>query len=63
MPVLTVAEDMSAIFTAATSVLTWLLSAAGSVYDFIISNPLALIFVGISLGFVAFNVIRRVIGR
>lgn len=63
MPVLTVAEDMSAIFTAATSVLTWLLGAATSVYDFIIANPLILIFVGISLGFVAFNVIKRVIGR
>lgn len=61
--VMTIAEDMQAIFTAATSGLTWLLSAAGSIYDFLIANPLALIYIAISLSFVGFNVLRRVIHR
>lgn len=61
--VITVAEDMTAITTAATSVLTWLLSAASSIYDFLIANPLALLYIGISLAFVGFNVLRRVIHR
>lgn len=60
---LTVAEDMTAITEAATSVLTWLLSAAQSIYTFIIGNPLALLYIGISLAFVGFNVLRRVIHR
>ena len=60
---LTVAEDMSAITSAATSCLTWLLSAASSIYDFLIANPLALIYIGISLAFVGFNILRRVIHR
>ncbi len=61
--VLTVAEDMSAITSAATSVLTWLISAATSIYEFLIANPLALIYIGISLAFVGFNVLSRVIHR
>lgn len=60
---LTVAEDMSAITTAATSVLTWLISAATTIYEFLISNPLALLYIGISLAFVGFSVLRRVIHR
>lgn len=60
---LTVAEDMTAITTAATSVLTWLISAATTIYEFLISNPLALLYIGISLAFVGFSVLRRVIHR
>ena len=60
---LTVAEDMSAITEAATSVLTWLISAAQTIYEFLISNPLALLYIGISLAFVGFSVLRRVIHR
>lgn len=60
---MTVAEDMSAITSAATSVLTWLISAATSIYEFLISNPLALLYIGISLAFVGFSVLRRVIHR
>lgn len=60
---LTVAEDMTAITEAATSVLTWLISAAQTIYEFLISNPLALLYIGISLAFVGFSVLRRVIHR
>jgi len=60
---LTVAEDMTAITEAATSVLTWLISAATTIYEFLISNPLALLYIGISLAFVGFSVLRRVIHR
>lgn len=59
----TVAADMSAITEAATSVLTWLISAAQTIYEFLISNPLALLYIGISLAFVGFSVLRRVIHR
>ena len=60
---LTVAEDMTAITTAAILVLIWLISAATTIYEFLISNPLALLYIGISLAFVGFSVLRRVIHR
>ena len=47
----------------ATSILTWLISAAQTIYEFLISNPLALVYIGISLAFVGFSVLRRVIHR
>lgn len=56
-------EGMTAITTAATSVLTWLLSAAQSIYNFLIANPLAMLYIGISLAFVGFSVLKRVIHR
>lgn len=58
-----VADGMTAITSAATSVLTWLISAAQTIYEFLISNPLALLYIGISLAFVGFSVLRRVIHR
>ena len=58
-----VAAGMTAITAAATSVLTWLISAAQTIYEFLISNPLALLYIGISLAFVGFSVLRRVIHR
>ena len=61
--VLTVAESMTAITTAATSVLTWLLSAATSIYEFMIGNPLCLLYISIGLAFVGFSVISRAIHR
>lgn len=60
---LTVAEDMTAITTAATSVLTWLISSATSIYEFMIANPLCLLYIGIGLAFVGFAVVHRVIHR
>ena len=57
------AESMTAITEAATSALTWLISAATTIYEFLISNPLALLYIGISLAFVGFSVLRRVIHR
>lgn len=56
-------EGMQTITSAATSVLTWLISAAQTIYEFLISNPLALLYIGISLSFVGFSVLRRVIHR
>ena len=61
--VLTVAESITSITTVATSVLTWLLSAATSIYNFMVENPLCLLYIGIGLAFVGFSVIRRVIHR
>lgn len=57
------AESMTEITAAATSALTWLISAATTIYEFLISNPLALLYIGISLAFVGFSVLRRVIHR
>lgn len=54
---------MTAITEAATSVLTWLLTAAQSIYEFMIGNPLCLLYIGVGLAFVGFAVIRRVIHR
>ena len=58
-----VAAGMTAITEAATSVLTWLISAAQTIYEFLISNPLALLYICISLAFVGFSILRRVIHR
>ena len=58
-----VAAGMTAITEAATSALNWLISAATTIYEFLISNPLALLYIGISLAFVGFSVLRRVIHR
>ena len=58
-----VAAGMSTITEAATSALTWLISAATTIYNFLISNPLALLYIGIGLAFVGFSVLGRVIHR
>ena len=47
----------------ATDALTWLLESATSVFEFMTSNPLAMLYVGIGLAFVGFAVVKRVIGR
>ena len=47
----------------ATDALTWLLESATSVFEFITSNPLAMLYVGIGLAFVGFAVVKRVVGR
>lgn len=47
----------------ATSVLTWLLSAATKCFEFITANPLAMLFILISIAFVGFKVVGRVIHR
>lgn len=57
------AVTVSSLTETATSVLTWLLKAAGSICDFMLSNPLVMVFIGISLAFVGFRVVARVIHR
>ena len=59
----TLDASMTAITQAGTSALTWLISAAQTIYEFLISNPLALLYIGISLAFVGFSVLRKVIHR
>lgn len=54
---------MELITQAGTSALTWLISSATTIYDFLINNSLALLYIGISLAFVGFSVLRRVIHR
>ena len=54
---------VSTITENATSILTWLLSAATKIFEFMVSNPLVMVFVGISLAFVGFKVVGRVIHR
>ena len=54
---------ISSITEMATSVLTWMLSSATSIFNFMASNPLVMVFVGISLAFVGFKVVGRVIHR
>lgn len=47
----------------ATDVLTWLLSSATSIFNFMVENPLVMLYVGIGLAFVGFKVVGRVIHR
>lgn len=54
---------VSSLTETATSVLTWLLSAATQICNFMLSNPLVMVFIGISLAFVGFKVVGRVIHR
>lgn len=57
----TAASGLGGLTSTATDVLTWLLSAATKVYEFMIANPLCLLYIGISLAFIAIAVIRRVL--
>ena len=54
---------ISSITEMATSVLSWMLSSATTIFDFMVANPLVMVFVCISLAFVGFKVIGRVIHR
>ncbi len=47
----------------ATGVLEWLLKCATSICNFMLANPLVSVFIGISLAFVGFRVVARVIHR
>ena len=47
----------------ATDVLTWLLSSATSIFNFMVENPLIMLYIGIGLAFVGFKVVGRVIHR
>lgn len=55
--------SISTLTTTATSVLTWLISAATTIIDFMLANPLVALYIGISLAFVGFRVVSRVIHR
>lgn len=54
---------ISTITGQATEVLTWLLNSATKCFEFITSNPLAMLFILISIAFVGFKVVGRVIHR
>lgn len=54
---------ISTLTSTATEVLTWLLSAATKICDFMLGNPLCAVFIGISLAFVGFRVVGRVLHR
>lgn len=55
--------SINTLTTTATSVLTWLISAATTIIEFMLSNPLVALYIGISLAFVGFRVVSRVIHR
>lgn len=57
------AITISSITEMATSVLTWLLQSATSIFTFMTENPLVMVYVGIGLAFVGFKVVGRVIHR
>lgn len=59
----TVAEDMTAITTSGTSATTWVLATASSIYEFMIANPLILLFVGITLFGIAVGFIKGFLGK
>ena len=48
---------------AASGVLDWLIKSAGTICNFMLSNPLVMVFISISLAFVGFRVVARVIHR
>lgn len=53
----------SSLMETATTVLNWLIQSATSIINFMLSNPLVMVFIGISLAFVGFRVVSRVIHR
>lgn len=57
------AVTIETLLTNATSILKWLITSAGSIIDFMLANPLVMVFIGISLAFVGFRVVARVIHR
>lgn len=54
---------IQSLLSSATSVLTWLIDSAKSIIDFMLANPLVMVFISISLAFVGFRVVSRVIHR
>lgn len=54
---------IQSLLSSATSVLTWLIDSAKSIIDFMLANPLVMVFIAISLAFVGFRVVSRVIHR
>ena len=54
---------LQSLTTSATTILTWLLSAASSIIDFMLANPLVMLYICIGLAFVGFSIVRRVIHR
>lgn len=59
----TAAVTVTTLTETGTTILTWLLSSATKIFDFMVSNPLVMVFIGISLAFVGFKVVGRVIHR
>lgn len=59
----TATVTVSTLTETGTTILTWLLSSATKIFDFMVSNPLVMVFIGISLAFVGFKVVGRVIHR
>ena len=55
--------SLSSLTTSATTVLTWLISAATSIINFMLANPLVMLYICVGLAFVGFSVVRRVIHR
>lgn len=54
---------LQSLTSSATTVLTWLISAATSIIEFMLANPLVMLYICIGLAFVGFSVVRRVIHR
>lgn len=54
---------ISSITGQATEILSWLLSSATSIFNFMVENPLIMLYIGIGLAFVGFKVVGRVIHR
>lgn len=55
--------SLSSLTTSATTVLTWLISAATSIINFMLANPLVMLYICVGLAYVGFSVVRRVIHR
>ena len=54
-------SSMSGVLEIATEVLTWMLTSAGSILNFMTSNPIILLFVIVALVFIAVGLVRKFI--
>ena len=55
------ATTMTGVLSLATEVLTWMLTAAGSILTFMTTNPIILLFVIVALVFMAVGLVRKFI--
>ncbi len=57
------AVTVDSLLGVASGILDWLIKSATTICNFMLSNPLVSVFIGISLAFVGFRVVARVIHR
>lgn len=57
----TITTSVSSITEVGTAVLTWFLEMATKIFEFVVSNPVALIYLVVGLILVAIGIYRRIV--